>query len=229
MRLPSVDPRPTRGPGHCARRHRRPAVRVGTGIRRRPRLPGRGAWRRSNGRSRSPARQWASTPETNQVVVTVDSSVKGARLASGQGLGPQPRRGGAPRVRRPARSARLRHRRRRDLRRRVPLLARLQRPQRQHVLLPDRRPLQQDRAQRGGRQQLAARCIGGTGRHQLPRQRLRHRPLQHARMRPTRPGTRRAAQDITSAGERRRRPVGHPPRQHHRASTAARSPRSTRP
>ncbi|CAM5576940.1 hypothetical protein SBADM41S_04931 [Streptomyces badius] len=83
--------------------------------------------------------------------------------------------------------------RRRDLRRRQPLLGRLQRHHGRGPLLRDRRTLHQHLRQLVGRRRPGHRRPGG---HQLPDQRLRHRPL-HRRLL-----ARRNRFDLTTASTR---------------------------
>ena len=116
---------------------------------------------------------WSVDPVGNQVVVEVDSTVTGAGYPASRRWWPAPR--GAARLQ--SVSGRLtptHRRRRRHLRQPVPLLARVQRAQRQHVLLPDRGALHRP-GHRVVLQLQPHHQARRPDRHQLPEQRLRHR------------------------------------------------------
>ena len=154
-----------------------------------------------------------STSKTNKLVVTVDSTVSrrrdSARSRRRPAPTPAPSRSSAPR----ASSSKLIPGGDAIYAEQLALLRRLQRPQRQHVLLPDRRSLHRRR----GHLVLQLRPHHGDRPHrrvQLPRQRLRPRALQHL----ARPATRapRAAPTSPAPANATVGHVRHPARQHHR-------------
>ena len=121
------------------------------------------------------------------------------RASSRSSRRPSPALGSGARIEQLAGTLQPTHlRRRRHLRRRLPLLAGLQRPQRQHVLLPDRRALHQHRRDLV-RNSSHTTVLGTRTGTQLPGQRLRASCATPAARAP-RPGTASAARTSPRAG-----------------------------
>ena len=192
-------------------------------VKRSARRARRGHRRAGRAPPRSRAPPGAVDPVTNQVVVTVDSTVTGAKLAAVKAdrRASSAARSGSSRRRRAAA---------RDLRRRRhlpgggPLLARLQRPQRQHLLLPDRRPLHQHRARPGTPTPARPPTLGTRTGTSFPGNdygivRYTNTVDAAGNVCPS------AAQDITGAGNASVGAVGLPPRLHHRHPQRHGSPR----
>ena len=202
---------------HAVRsRRRRPQGRP---VQRRPAPAGHSSL---DSTAKIPGTAWAVDPVTNQVVVSVTARSP-APSSRAQGRR-RPRSAPPPGSRRAGHVQHLITGGDAIYGGAVPLLARLQRPQRQHVLLPDRRALHQHRRDLVPQLRATPRC---SAPRPAPASRATTTRIVQYTTPSTAPGTV-GSQDITSpatpSSARRSPAAAAPP-----ASTAARSRRSTPP